>query len=123
MPKAICALSLLKCSCGTVPTPFIVLPINGVTTTGLPAGNALDNIPFLNIIPFGMCTTSANPTVAAAGGSPMPCIPVTLFPWSDTATTVKIKGIPSVTQESKLQCLWTGSISVEAPSQFVVDKE
>ena len=88
-----------------------------------PAGNALDNIPFLNIIPFGMCTTSANPTVAAAGGSPMPCIPVTLFPWSDTATKVKIKGIPSVTQKSKLQCLWTGSISVEAPSQFIVDKE
>ena len=123
MPKASCMNTILKCSCGTVPTSFVVLPINGVTASGLPAGNETDNVPFLNIIPFGMCTTTVNPAVAAAGGSPVPCIPMTLFPWSDTAKKVKVRGLPSVTENSKLKCLWTGSITVEVSSQFIVDEE
>ncbi len=122
MSKASCMNSILKCSCGTVPTPFVVLPINGVTTAGLPTANEIDNVPFLNIIPFGMCTTTVNPAVAAAG-SPMPCVPVTISPWSDTATKVKIRGFPSVTEKSKLQCLWNGSITVEVSSQFIVDEK
>ena len=123
MPKAICALSLLKCSCGTVPTPFMVLP-KWCDHDRLSCWKCARQCSFskYNSL-WNVYNFSANPTVAAAGGSPMPCIPVTLFPWSDTATKVKIKGIPSVTQESKLQCLWTGSISIEAPSQFIVDKE
>ena len=123
MPKATCMTSLLKCSCGTLPSPLVVLPINGVTTASLPAANALDHVPFLNILPFGMCTTSGNPMVAAAGGSPVPCVPVTIFPWTDTATKVKIKGCPSVIDKSKLQCLWNGSISIEVSGQFITDKE
>ena len=101
----------------------MVLPLNGATTTGLPLGNALDHVPFLNIIPFGMCTTAVNPMVSAAGGAPVPCVPITLSQWSDTATKVKVRGYSSVTEKSKLRCLWNGSITVEVSGQFIVDKE
>ena len=123
MSKGTCMTSLLKCSCGTVPSPLLVQLVNGVTLTKLPAANALDHVPFLNIVPFGMCTSTMNPMVKAASGSPMPCIPVTLFPWNETATKVKIRGIPSVTEKSELKCLWNGSISIEFTSQFMADME
>ncbi|OUW01358.1 MAG: hypothetical protein CBD16_05685 [Betaproteobacteria bacterium TMED156] len=122
MSKAVCTTSLLGCSCGSSPSPLMVLPVNGVSTSYLPAANALDHLPFLNILPFGNCTTTSNPMVSAAGGSPVPCIPMTFQPWSNTATKVTIKGQPSVIDSSQVKCLWGGNITVQLATQQIVDK-
>ena len=43
----------------------MVLPINRVLGA-TPLANIMDNKPMLNILPFGMCSSPANPMVAAA---------------------------------------------------------
>eukprot|EP01035_Chromulina_nebulosa_P029815 gene29815-39550_t len=58
--------AILQCSFGAAPAPFNVLPVNRVTACNFPSGTIMDNIPIVNITPFGMCNSIANPTVAAA---------------------------------------------------------
>ncbi|MFZ9811939.1 MAG: DUF4280 domain-containing protein, partial [Burkholderiaceae bacterium] len=96
--------------------------------TGTPAANIMDHIPMLNIPPFGMCQSLANPTVAAATAAalgvltPMPCIPATPAPWIPGSPTVTLGGMPALQDSSKLNCLWAGVISVSQPGQQTVSE-
>jgi hypothetical protein len=102
----------------------MVLPVNRVLGT-LPIANIMDNKPFLNILPFSMCRSIANPMVAAATAAafgvltPMPCIPVTPAPWLVGAVKVLIGNMPALEMSSKLLCAWAGSISISNPGQVI----
>src|ERR1039458_430904 len=95
MATLVCAGAVLKCTMGTTPSVFGVLPVNQVLT-GVPAATVLDNKPMTNVAPFGMCTSPANPAVAAATTAalgvltPMPCLPVTPSPWAPGGITVNL---------------------------------
>ncbi|MDA0313209.1 MAG: DUF4280 domain-containing protein [Gemmatimonadetes bacterium] len=108
--------SLLKCSMGVTPAPLTVLPLNRVMAQGSPAGNIMDNKPFVNIAPFGMCRSVVNPLVASATAAafgvltPMPCVPMTVAPWISTSR-VLIGGAPMITKDSKCLCTWGGQIT------------
>ncbi|MGA0955435.1 MAG: DUF4280 domain-containing protein [Burkholderiaceae bacterium] len=125
MAKQVCAGAMMQCSFGVAPSSLVVLPVNRVFTT-TPAANILDSIPMLNVPPFGMCQSIANPSVAAATAAalgvltPMPCIPVTPAPWSPGSATVKLGGMPALQDSSKLNCVWGGSISINQPGQQTV---
>lgn len=103
----------------------MVLPDNKVET-GTPAATVKDNIPMLNILPFGTCSSMANPMVAAATAAamgaltPMPCIPMTMSPWSPGAPTVEIGGQKALDSGSKLQCSWGGEIQITMAGQMTV---
>lgn len=113
----------LMCSFGTVPTSLNVLPKNGVNINGKAAACIEDNVPNINIMPFGMCTSLTNPAVASATAAalgvltPQPCVPNIIGTWMPMVPQVLIGGKPAVTIESKLQCAYAGTISVVAPSQ------
>jgi len=62
----VCSTALLQCSFGAAPTPMVVLLTNKTMTGFMPAANIMDNIPMVNIMPFGVCSSPANPTVPAA---------------------------------------------------------
>ena len=117
---------MLKCSFGLAPGTLMVLPANKVMT-GMPAATVKDNIPMLNILPFGMCKSMANPMVAAATAAalgaltPMPCIPMTVAPWSPGSPTVKIANIAALQDSCKLNCNWGGSIEISMPGQMTVE--
>ena len=95
-------------------------------SAGPPAANIMDNKPMVNIPPFGMCMSMANPTVASATAAalgvltPMPCVPVTAAPWVPGCPTVLIYNFPALNDSSKCMCTWGGVISINMPGQFTV---
>ena len=113
----------LMCSFGMAPSAFMVTPENKVTTT-MPIATIMDNVPMKNIMPFGMCQSLANPTVAAATAAalgvltPMPCVPVIPAPWAPGCPTVLISNKPALNDSSKLMCAWGGVISINNPGQM-----
>lgn len=123
MPQHVCNNAMLACSFGAAPSAMGVLPINRVMTSNQPAANIMDHIPIVNIRPFGMCSSLANPTVAAATAAamgvltPMPCVPVTPAPWVPGAPTVMLANMPALDNTSKLMCMWAGVIQVTFPGQ------
>jgi hypothetical protein len=122
MGQQVCMGAMLQCSFGVAPSTLVVLPANRVLT-GTPAANIMDNKPMVNVPPFGMCQSMANPMVAAATAAamgaltPMPCIPVTPAPWVVGAPTVLIGNMPALNNSSKLMCAYGGVISINNPGQ------
>jgi hypothetical protein len=118
MPLHVCSGATLQCSFGLAPSTLVVLPTNQLLTGYMPAANIMDNKPMVNIMPFGLCTSLANPTVAAATTAamgvltPMPCIPATVAPWAPGAATVILANMPALDDTSKLMCSYGGVISV-----------
>ncbi len=113
----------LMCTFGVAPSSLVVLPVNRVMTSNMPAANIMDHIPMVNIMPFGMCSSWANPTVASATAAalgvltPMPRIPVVVSPWTPGNPTVTIGNQPIVNNTSICNCTWGGVISVVSPGQ------
>jgi hypothetical protein len=123
MAMQTCMGAMMTCSMGATPSPLMPTP-KTVMTSNMVAANILDNIPIVNIPPFGVCKSPANPMVAAATAAalgvltPMPCIPVTPAPWVPGAPTVLLCGAPALNNSSKLMCIWAGVISFSSPGQF-----
>ena len=123
MPNHVCHGALLKCTMGMAPSSLAVLPIKMVNTSNVPAANIMDHVPMVNIMPFGMCQSPANPTVAAATAAalgvltPMPCIPMTPAPWVPGSPTVMLANQPALNKSSMLMCNWAGQISIEFEGQ------
>jgi hypothetical protein len=108
----------LKCSQGMAPGSLTVLPGVAQTDGPLPAATVMDFASMVNIAPFGMCQTQANPQVAAATAAamgaltPMPCLPVITGPWSPGSSIVTIAEQKALTDDSTCSCAWTGSVAV-----------
>src|SRR5215510_10535783 len=125
MPQQVCMGATLQCSFGAAPSTLVVLPSNQVLTQ-TPAANIMDYAPLVNIMPFGMCSSLANPTVASATAAamgaltPMPCVPATTAPWVVGAPTFLINNMPALNNMSTLMCMWGGVIQVSNPGQTYV---
>jgi hypothetical protein len=126
MALQVCMGAMMMCSFGAAPASLVVLPQNR-TLTGTPAANIMDGKPIVNVPPFGMCSSLANPTVAAATTAalgvltPMPCVPVTPAPWAPGAPTVLIGDMPALDSSSQLMCTWGGVIQITNPGQATVE--
>ncbi len=125
MAIQVCMGAMLQCSFGVAPSTLVVLPQNRVLTQ-TPAANIMDHKPLVNIMPFGMCQSPANPTVAAATAAalgvltPMPCVPATASPWIVGAPTALLANMPALNNSSKLMCNWGGVIQIVNPGQMTV---
>jgi len=123
MPEFLTSNCPLKCSFGTAPAPFQSLPLPGkpVFMAALNGATITDIVPVVNIPPFGMCSSLANPQVAAATAAaqgvltPMPCVPVIPAPWAPPSPITSWTGVPLATVQSKCLCAWGGQISVVQP--------
>jgi hypothetical protein len=127
MPLQVCMGAMMKCSMGLAPSKLVVLPKNMVFTNNMPDANIMDHIPMMNIMPFGMCQSPANPTVAAATAAalgvltPMPCIPLTTSPWVTGTPTVMLGNQPSLDNTHMLMCQWAGIITFVDAGEVTVN--
>jgi hypothetical protein len=126
MPLHVCLSATLKCSMGVAPSQLVVLPVHREQTESKFAANIMDHVPMVNIMPFGMCMSLANPAVASATSAalgvltPMPCIPNTPAPWVAGAPTVLLDNAPALDNVSTLNCIWAGVITVLDPGEHTV---
>jgi uncharacterized Zn-binding protein involved in type VI secretion len=124
MPQPVVAGAQLTCSFGLTPTTLVVLPQARVLTEGRPAANVMDHVPLVNIPTFGLCTSPANPAVAAATAAamgvptPAPCLPQTEAPWVPGAPTVLVGGFPALNNGSVCLCAFGGSVTVALAGTF-----
>jgi len=122
MPQQVTMGAMLECSFGVAPSTLVVLPVNRVLCEGPPAANIMDHIPLVNIMPFGMCSSPANPEVAAATAAalglltPMPCVPATTEPWAPGAVNVLLANQPSLDNVSTCTCMWGGVVAIVDPA-------
>jgi hypothetical protein len=112
----------LQCSFGAAPAPITVLPKNRVNAEHKPMANIMDHQPFINIMPFGVCMSLANPATAALTSAalgvltPGPCTPMTSTPWAPGAPTVMVANMPALNSTSVCACMYGGVIKVAVPS-------
>ncbi len=123
MGQQVCMGATMTCSFGAAPGSLIVLPTNRVNTNNMPAANIMDNKPIVNIPPFGVCSSLANPTVASATSAalgvltPMPCVPATVTPWAPGVPTVLLANMPTLDNTCTLNCMWGGVITFTQAGQ------
>lgn len=111
--------AMLQCSFGLVPASLIVLPVNKVIVEKTPLATIAACEP-VNVPTFGMCTSLANPEVAAATAAalgvltPMPCAPL-LTPWIPGSPTTLIGGVPALSAGSTCMCAFGGVVEITFP--------
>jgi hypothetical protein len=116
----------LMCSMGIGPSQLVVAPQNRVRAQGQLAANIMDHVPLLNITPFPLCNSIANPTVAAATAAklgvftPAACVPTVPAPWTPGSPTVLIGGMPALNNSSTCICAYGGVISIVNPVAVTV---
>ena len=121
MSFCVCGGAMLTCSFGMTPSVLNVLPVARVVSN-TPLATTMDNVPLVNVMPFGLCRSPANPAVAAATAAamgvltPMPCIPVIPGPWIPGSPTVLIGGKPALNNTCKLMCAYGGVIQITNPA-------
>lgn len=131
MPYVVVATAQLQCSFGAAPSPLTVLPAGPqvMQAGGQLIATTMDHKPQVNIAPFGMCSSLANPQVAAATSAaqgvltPQPCMPMTTAPWAPGASTMTVGGMPVLTDPSTCMCTWGGQISITSPGQQTIQVE
>ena len=111
------------CPFGTAPGTVTVTSQAVCLAEGKPVATIQDAQPS-NITPFGMCTSLANPQVAAATAAamgvltPQPCALVPAGTWTPMKPGVLIGGQPCLTNDSSLLCgNGGGMIRITSPGQ------
>jgi hypothetical protein len=110
---------MVQCTFGLAPASLNVLPTSRVVVEGTPAANITCSTP-ANIPTFSMCSSLANPSVAAATAAafgvltPMPCVPA-LTPWVPGSPTTTIGGQPALVMGNTCQCAFGGVIQILFP--------
>lgn len=125
----ILAVTGAKCMCsfGTAPCSLQATSQTTCLEEGKTVATIQDMQPNVNLQPFGMCTSLANPAVAAATAAalgvltPQPCTMVPAGTWIPSNPKVMIGGVPCLTNEATLMCgVGAGTIRIMAPGQTKV---
>lgn len=121
MGQSVVTGATVMCTFGAAPSTLNALPTSRVMIEGMPAADITTMAPMVNVPPFGMCSSMANPTVAAATSAalgvltPMPCVPAIVSPWTPMAPRTMVGGKPALASGATTQCAYGGVISITVP--------
>lgn len=127
MAQAVVTTANVTCSFGTTPSVLKGTSNLTVTAEGKPLCVLSDTAPVANIGSFGMCSSLANPAVAAATAAalgvltPQPCTPSVTGCWIPNNTKVLIGNQPALTLGATCMCSFGGNINIVNPGQVKVD--
>lgn len=116
------------CTCmwGTAPCALTVNSQNKVMIGSVPAAT-INDCSKMNLPGFQMCTSLANPTVAAATAAalgvltPQPCTMIPAGTWVPAKPQIMVAGKPVLTSEATLLCgFGSGMISITNPGEIKV---
>ncbi len=88
----------INCTMGTVKAPLKVLPTRRVKVKGKLKANMLDNLPYVNVGPFGVCKITK-----------LPCTPA-CTPWLNSKTNVLVQGVPALMEHAVSVCMAGGGV-------------
>ena len=121
MPLPVVTGAMLTCPMGLAPSVLNVLPTRRTLFESRPVATITDNIPFVNIPPFGLCTSLANPITAAQTAAalgvltPGTCTPVLPAPWMPGSPTTLIGNVPALNNSCTCACVYGGVITIVNP--------
>ena len=122
MPFPVVSGASILCTMGLSPGQLTATSQTSILMDGKPVATIQDIAPNTNVAPCGMCTSMANPAVAAATAAafgvltPAPCTPVPGGPWA-CSPGILAGGVPVLYNDGKLMCSYGGSISIVMPAQ------
>lgn len=125
MGFCVCMGAIAQCPFGVAPTPLTFLQPTCLGVAG-PLGMGSDNAPFVNVAPFGVCSSLMNPITAAQTAAafgvltPGACIPTPVSSWVPMKPNIAGASGPILTSDSMLICAYGGVIKISVPMQFVV---
>lgn len=115
--------AMTSCTFGMAPSTLNVVALRALVE-GMPVATIMDIAPMVNIMPFGMCMSLSNPTVAAATAAalgvltPMPCVPAIAGPWAPMAPTTLWAKQPALVVGSMCNCAFGGVINIGYPGSM-----
>lgn len=119
--------AVLACSFGSAPGSLKMTSQVTCMAGGNPAATIKDVAANVNITPFGMCSSLANPQVASATAAamgaltPQPCMPVAMGTWIPVNPGLLAGGVPCLTSDSQMICAnGMGVIHIQSPGQTKV---
>lgn len=110
MAMCACDGCMMQCSFGAAPGRLTATP-GTIQVGGKMVCTIMDNVPGMNITPFGACAVMLG----------APCVPATVAPWVPGSPTVMVGGKPALNINSKLMCAIGGMIQIIVPAQFTAD--
>ena len=122
MATAVCMNAVMTCTFGVAPASLLVIRPT-MLGCSRPLANIMDNKPFANIPPFGMCNSVANPATKRPPPvlfTPAPCTPVIAAPWAPGVPNVLVDNMPALDMNCKLMCNWGGVIQIVFPGQVQI---
>lgn len=116
----------LMCPFGTTPATLTATSQSTCLGCSKPMATVTDVSAGTNISGFGMCSSMANPQVAAATAAamgvltPQPCTMVPMGIWS-SGSSILVGGKPVLTGEGCLMCgMGMGKITITSPGQTTI---
>ncbi|WP_327860467.1 DUF4280 domain-containing protein [Aneurinibacillus thermoaerophilus] len=97
----------LCCSMGSEKSKLQLPVSHGLYIKDKPQMNVMDYQPYVNIMPFGMCSK---------GGM---CIPNITMPWMNGKSDKMVGGFPALSTKSTVMCIAGGNISIEDDGQEI----